>query len=80
MPISWADKDAMPLSHDLLAILDDNDVSARFREFCAKNTVITPTDLGAACAEEAKLKDELLDATEFEDIGFVEKKNIKKAW
>ena len=80
MPTSWETKEAKPLSQDLLAILDDNEVSARFRDFCSKNSVITPTDLGAACAEERLIKDEILNALEFDDLGFAEKKNIKKAW
>ena len=80
MARSWSANEAKSLSHDLLAIFDDNTVSARFREFCQKNGVITPTDLAAACPREEDLKEELLEATEFQDIGFQEKKDIRKAW
>lgn len=71
---------AKPLSQDLLAILDDNGVSERIRTFCSKSGVITPTDLGAACAEEKLIKDEILDATEYDDLSLGERKNVKKAW
>ena len=80
MAQSWSSNEAKPLSHDLLAIFDDNTVSVRFMEFCAKSGVVTPTDLDAACAKEEDLKEELLEATEFTDIGFQEKKDIRKAW
>ena len=80
MAKSWSSNEAKPLSHDLLAIFDDTTVSARFREFCQNNGVLTPTDLAAACPREEDLKEELLEATEFTDIGFQEKKDIRKAW
>ena len=79
MATSWSSNEAKPLSHDLLAIFDDTTVSARFREFCQKNGVVTPTDLAAACPREEDLKEELWEATEFTDIGFQEKKDIRKA-
>ena len=41
---------------------------------------MTPTDLGVVTGDEKDLKADLLDAMEIDDLGFVEKKDIKKAW
>ena len=76
MAASWAGNDAKTLSGDLLAIFDDNIVPARFRE----NGFVTRTDLAASCNEEKDIKEDLLRATECTDIGFQEKKDIRKAW
>ena len=77
---SWDGNTAAELSGETKAILEECGCSARFKDFCAKSDLITPTDLGASCAEERDIKSEILDATEFADIGFAERKNIKKAW
>ena len=80
MAIAWMSNDAKTLSHELLAIFDANEISDRFREFCPKNGVLTPSDLAASCTDDKDLKAEIFDATGFTDIGFQEKKNIRKAW
>ena len=71
---------AVELSEEMKAILDDCGCPARFKEFCSKNDLITPSDLGAVCAEEKDIQSDMVDPTEFADIVFAEKKNIKKVW
>ena len=77
---SWSSEPAVKLSQEMLATLDEAGVSVRFKEFCMKCGCSTPLDLAAACSDEKSFKEDLLDAMEFPDIGFVERKNIKKAW
>ena len=78
--VSYANNEVKALSHDLLSILDACGVTLRFRDFCAKNGVLTPTDLGVVTGDAKDLKADLLDAMEIDDLSFVEKKDIKKAW
>ena len=77
---SWILETEVELSQDMLALLDEAGVSSRFKDFCRKCGCTTPLDLGAACSDEKSFKEDLLDALEYPDIGFVERKNIKKAW
>ena len=77
---SWAGNEAVPIAHELAAIFDECKVSDRFREFCSKSGVTTPTDLAAAAPEETKVQEEIIAHTEFGNIGFQEKVAIRKAW
>ena len=77
---SWFLENEVELSQEMLALLDEAGVSNRFKDFCRKCGCTTPLDLGAACSDEKSFKEDLLDALEYPDIGFVERKNIKKAW
>ena len=77
---TWFAEPVVELSQEMLAILDDAGVSNRFKDFCKKCGCSSPLDLGAACSDEKSFKEDLLDALEYPDIGFVERKNIKKAW
>lgn len=52
--VSYANNEVKALSHDLLAILDTCGVTPRFREFCAKNGVLTPTDLGVVTGDKKR--------------------------
>ena len=65
------------MSQELFAILDEAGVTARFKEFCAKNNVLTATDLGVSCSREDLLNDEILDASKFTDLSFPKKTYTK---
>ena len=53
---SWDANAVAELSEEMKAILDECGCSDRFKVFCAKNDLISPTDLGASCAEEKDIK------------------------
>ena len=77
---SWAGNEARPVSHYLLAIFDDNTLSASLRECCQNNGVLSPTGLAASCSEENDLKEDLLSVTEVTDTGLQGKISSKPGW